>query len=190
MTKRYVVLKVKDIVGPLPDGRALIVLTAGGKVFPIRCSLADGAACYAHTVGSPFDSPYVFLSSSLRTITEIRVKNCVLSEVEGQPYGLSYFTSPKWVKILRKSSDSAAEALNLSLASGEKFLVEKETFEKIIDSSDAFACLKGSLGKFKEQGGLWNLAPLTNTDELKALDDYIDKAMPNGSIFRTNNAKA
>ena len=183
MTKRYVILKAKDVIGPLPDGRALIVLTAKKKVFPIHCSLSDGAACYAHLVGSPFDSPYVFLSSSLRTVAGIKLKNCLMTNVEGQPYGVSYFVGPKWVKPLRKSSENPAEPLNLSLAAGENFLVEKESFEQIVDSAEAFVCLKNSLGCHKEQGGLWNLAPLTNTVELKALDEFMERAMPNGSIF-------
>lgn len=171
-------IEVRDVVGPLPDGQGMIIVRAGGKSFPIACPLPDAAACFCHIHGSPFDSPYVFLSSSLKDLGGVSLLRAELLEVERALYAKMYFMSPEWETPIRRSSYNPAEAVNLSLISDPKeFGICKSSLRRIVDSSDAFAYLRKSIGS------LWPMAPLTNTSELQALHEYLEEAMPGGSIF-------
>lgn len=174
--KRILVL---DVMGPLPDGAGMIILGNQEKAFPVKCPLADAAACYSHLNGSPLDNPYVFLSSSLLTLSKARLTWVELHEADGHLHALMWYESPELERPIRKSTFNAAEAVNLSLASGMKTInMEKTSWLRAIDSSDALAHLK------REFGCLWLWPPLNGTDDLRLLHDYVEEAMPNGSIFR------
>jgi len=172
--------EVKEVVGPLPDGnKGLIILEAGNKTFPVICPLPDAASCYCHLYGSPFDSPYLFLSSSLASLTNVRLDWAEITEVEGTLYAQMLYRSPEWEKPVRRSTANPAEAVNMCLASGRDGIgIDKEVLDRIVDSSDAFVCLR------KQLGALWPLPLLTDTLDLQALYDYIEDAMPGGSVFK------
>lgn len=177
ITRRMVILKVKDIIGPLPDWGGLIVLTALKKCFPIKCSVSDAAACSDIISGYVNNSPYSFVVSSLRSVAETTLERAEMTVVEKHPYAMVRYKSPAWRKALRMSTDNPAHALNMSLSAGEKFMVERHVFDSILDSYSSYELLKKRLGR------LWPLAPLTRTEELKALDEYMEASMPGGSIF-------
>ena len=169
--KRYVILKPKCVIGPLPDGSSLIILGAMGKLFPIKASLADGASCQSVLNGDYSGSPYKFISY-LFSESNFYLSIIKLIMVEKDLYGSIYYKSCFDEKILKTSTDNPSECLNISLVSNKNLLIEESVFKKIKDSTEEFSVLKSNFGT------LWPLNTLTNTEDLIALSDYIEKSFP------------
>ena len=171
-------IEPRDVIGPLPsDQSALIVLRAGGKMFPVQCSMADADACYRllkRRRGKP--SVYDFIPplfdamcmSPIR-IALVRRQTSLYSSIDLKGKGRK--------RVMRISSDNPAIAINLSLCSGVPLYIPKDDLDCIRDSCSVFFSLKKNLSP------LWPLGNLYDTKSIQALVEYMDEALPTGSVF-------
>jgi hypothetical protein len=179
MSSAVASIAAKAAVGPLPRGQALMILSARDKTFPIECSLADAAACYSLLYGEPFNNPYVFLHEAISSLTTSRLESVELRSVDGGVYSIMYFRDKSSdAKPVRRSTSFAAEGINAALAASVPVSMSDDLFDKVIDSTIALDCLRRQVGR------TWVMSPITSTDDMRALDAYLEEAMPGGSAIR------
>lgn len=173
-------VSVKDVVGLLPDGGGLIVVAVKDKYFPIKCSGEDANACRAAVAGADLQTPYHFLSSTLRA-AGMEILETKLIRAGSQLYSVMYLKCPSRSGLIKICSDNPAGGIVSALLSRCPLSMDGEVVDKLVDSRDAYACLVRAFGK------LWPMERITETDLMKTLSDYMDEALPRGSIFHAKS---
>lgn len=175
---------IKDVMGPLPDNSGIIIASAGGKTFPIKCYYAD-AACLWTTLSEPpaeaplldegLPHPYEVMMAVL-TAAKIGVDKIRLVKASNTFYAVVYLThgSDKPIKF----SEQASVGAIISVLTGVAMEVDPEVLAAVVDSTGGYEHMKCSFAP------LFPLMQLSSTDDMELLSNYLDRAMPNGSIFK------
>lgn len=167
---------VVDVIGPLPlDNTCLIMMSAGGKAFPIQCSLIEAQECAYRLAGTSDMPPYKVASDILKA-AEITVCWTKLTKVNGAVYSQIMLQTPSGYK--KMSFDDPTVAILMAMANDLSITMEADAVGSIIDSNQKYHAMKEQL---KE---LWPLPQIDNTNDLRILSDFLDESMPDGSIFR------
>lgn len=174
---------VKAVLGFLPDWSCVIMVNASNKTFPIRCKMTEGSMCYSLLTKNE-RTPYEFMADVL-TQSKARLVKAELTQANNALYSALYFRVEGMAKLCRISSDEPSNAINAALASRAPLLIDRITLNKLVDSAAGFEILKSYLSK--NFGTIFPLPRISDTGTLKLLADFIDEAMPNGTVF---NVKA
>lgn len=158
------------------DSSCLIMANAGGKTFPIQCSFIEAQECVYRLSGSPDMPPYRVVSDILKA-AEVTVCWTKLTEINGAVYSQIMLQTPVGYK--KMSFDDPAVAVLIAMANDLSIKMEMDAVAHIIDSNQKYLAMKEQLTE------LWPLPQLDNTDDMRALSDFIDHSMPNGSIFKS-----
>ena len=171
-------VSVKDVIGPLLDMGAMIVMEAEGKVFPVKCTLADAESCHQFLTTGNTDGPYAFVKSVLDA-TGVSVTGAFMVEREGALY--SSVGLKRGNKIMRIASDKPAMAINFSLYSKCPLTISEECLHRVKDSNRTYNDVRCEIRM------LWPMAPLNKTRELQVMSEYMEDAFPDGSSPVTTN---
>lgn len=162
---------VKDVIGPLPDWGAMIVVELDGKTFPVRCSLSEAESCHRVISTGNADGPYAFASSVLDA-TDVSVTSSSLVEREGSL--CSSVGIKKGKRNMRLSSESPGVAINFSLYSDCPLTILVDP-DRIKDSTVTYNQVRCEIRR------LWPMDQLTRTNELRVIAEYMEDAFPDGS---------
>lgn len=179
MSNNLVGVFVTDVIGPLPDGTGLIMVSSEDhKVFPVRCSSAEAESCY-NMAASKAQTPYDFMSQVAGEFNAKLVR-AEITEQSRELYSAIYFDVGQ--QMLRKiSTDSPANAINAAIAAKAQLFVARQTLDKIVDASNSYVVLKSILKR--SYGSMYPLPMMDSTPMLRMMSDFLDEAMPNGTIF-------
>lgn len=167
------VAAVLDVIGPLPDGSGLIVVSSDGKTFPIPARFGEAEACYALSKGDVSSTPFDFMVAVFGALN-VKVSKVKILKANFELYAVLYMSYPLG-KMLRVATDRAASGVVAALCSGAPLFIEEDALDGIVNSANAYSELQSEFGR------LWPMAPITNSRTLQIMSDYMDAAMPNGS---------
>jgi len=156
----------------------LIMLEAEDKAFVLPCALSDAQSCAKVLKPSPgkqWDGPYDFLASIL-SLTESKVAQCKLMRGEQERLFSSVCISSKEGKSVRLSSSNASMAVLFAIYNDAEIMISKADLRDVVDCSSAYNMMKRTFP-------LWPLPIFSDTESLKALSEFMDEALPNGSVF-------
>lgn len=162
---------VKDVIGPLPDWGAMIIVEAEGKTFPVRCSMDEAESCHKIMSTGNADGPYAFVKYVMDA-TDVSVIGSEIVEREGSL--LSSIRIKKGKRNMRLSSASPATAINFSLYTDCPLTISVDP-GRIKDSTLTYNHVRCEIRK------LWPMDQLNRTSELKAMAEYMEDAFPDGS---------
>jgi bifunctional DNase/RNase len=158
--------KVSDVIGPLPSGgRGLVVLSAGGKSFPVAGSYLETAMCHALLNGE--EVPAYFFSVSVIKSAGKQLSEVVIFGIE-EELGCRLIMGGK--PPTKLPTDMVVSGINMALCGNVPIMVEKSVLERTRDSSSPYAVLKNAVPT------LWPLSQLSQTSCLEALSNYLDAA--------------
>lgn len=179
---------IRDVVGPLPDTSGIIIASAAGKTFPIKCYYAD-AACLWTTMSQPPEEappldeglphPYEVMMAVLKT-ADVHVIRIRLVKASDSFYSVVYMVRGENCEDLRKPikfSEQASVGAIVSVLSGVQMQIERPVLDGIIDSTEGYEMMRSSFQP------LFPLMQLSSTEDMELLSNYLDAAMPNGSVF-------
>lgn len=176
---QHVDLIVDSVIGPIPGVVGSMVILATGeeppRMFPVSCGVAEGGLCYAKLAGLEGKSPYDFFAS-LCEATGISMQHVELFRADDQVYCALFFRDGRGEDV-RLTSEFAIMGINAAMAFGRPLLIKRRDMDAIADCSGALRGLR------RVVGSLWPLPDLSDTASLRAMSDFIDSSMPNGSIF-------
>lgn len=176
-------LHVKDVMGILPDDSCLIMVSSTNRMFPVKCKMTEGIMCHS-LLSKNERTPYEFMADVLGQ-SKARLVKAELTQANSALYSALYFRVEGNPKLFRICSDDGANAINASIATRAPLLINRSILAKLVDSAAGFAILKTYLSK--NFGSTFPLPRISDTGTLKILSEFIDEAMPNGTVF---NAKA
>lgn len=162
---------IKDVVGPMPaENQCYIILSAGAKLIPLKCSLSDAEMCHSMLLGETGGPcPYEFLTHTLEFLG-IKMQSAELENVNNITYSKFYFVSPHLSKPLRIASANACAGVNASLAGKCDLDVSDEFVNAAPDVTIQYHSMVNVIGK------LWPMPHLDKTDAMEAVSDFLDKA--------------
>jgi hypothetical protein len=174
-------VNIIDVAGPMPDDNGgLVFLEAANKVFPQRCSLEDAIAifymlCKVAPGKYAADGPYDHFAALCKAV-KLPLDSVLLVDVHGSLYSDVVFRGPR-KKPLKICLDSPAPAMRIGQAFSAPTRMLSADIERIIDSREQYLQIRDYFGN------LWPLPMLTDTTSLRIMSDFMDAAIPDGSIF-------
>lgn len=157
--------KLIDVAGPFPrDGRGTLLLSAGGKIFPVWCSSVDAES--AHQLLTKNDPLSNYLAAAVMEAVGYGLTRAVLVEREGDICCYLEFVK-KPLDHIRIPVEHPSQVVLLALAAGRQVFADFD-INKLNDGSPAYHVLKSS---FKS---LWPIPPVVTTDSLMVLSDFLD----------------